>query len=327
MTEQLLTIQNVSKVFSSGFFNRQRLIAVDEVSLEMPLGQPSTVTIAGESGSGKTTLAQMILGFIAPSSGDIRFHGKNIQKMNASSLLTYRHQVQAVFQNPYDTFNPFYRVDHVFDMAIKRFHLAKTRNEAKRIVIEALEAVRLAPEETIGRYPHQLSGGQLQRVMIARALLLKPQIIVADEPVSMIDVSLRAIILDIMINLKKEFGISLLYITHDLSTALQISDKILIMYKGTIVERGDAASVIQNPKHPYTRLLVQSIPIPDPAQKWSSSLELTSRLDDRSSLVNGCKFYDRCPAAFELCKDQRPPAFEVEPGHKITCFLYRDKPS
>jgi oligopeptide/dipeptide ABC transporter ATP-binding protein len=325
MDEQLLDVQNVTKIYSSGFFNRQQLVAVDEVTLSLPLERPSTLTIAGESGSGKTTLAQMILGFLAPSSGHIFFHGKNIQKMDSGTFLAYRRQVQAIFQNPYDTFNPFYRVDHVFDTAIKRFHLAHTRDEAKRIVIDALEAVRLAPEETIGRYPHQLSGGQLQRVMIARALLLKPKIIVADEPVSMIDVSLRAIILDIMISLKEEFGISLLYITHDLSTALQISDEILIMYKGSVVERGTAAHVIQNPKHPYTQLLVQSIPIPDPEKKWSGSLALTSNVEESGPFVTGCKFYDRCPVAFSPCKSERPPAFEVGQEHTAACFLYQDK--
>jgi peptide/nickel transport system ATP-binding protein len=296
---------------------------VDDLSMQMPAGKSLTITIAGESGSGKTTLAQMVLGFLRPTSGEILFRGKDIYRLDRKNFLEFRRQFQAVFQNPYDVFNPFYRVDHVFEAAIKHFHLASSRAEADEIVRDALTAVRLDPNETIGRYPHQLSGGQLQRVMIARALLLKPQVIVADEPVSMIDVSLRAVILDIMVSLKKEFGISFLYITHDLSTALQISDKILIMYKGSVVESGEAAAVIQSPKHPYTQLLVQSIPIPDPSQKWSGSLELSSKMEGASQASAGCKFYDRCPAAFELCKNAQPPLCEVGLGQMAACYLYR----
>ena len=264
----------------------------------------------------------MVLGFLPPSSGEILFHGKNIHGLDNKDFLEFRKHFQAIFQNPYDVFNPFYRVDHVFDIAIKRFHLASSREEAQKIVVDALAAVRLAPEETIGRYPHQLSGGQLQRIMIARSLLLKPQVIIADEPVSMIDVSLRAIILDILVSLKKEFGISFLYITHDLSTALQISDEILIMYKGSIVESGEVATVIQNPKHPYTQLLVQSIPIPDPQQKWTGTLELTSKMDEDEKTNSGCKFYDRCPAAFALCKTAQPALFNLDRDHKAACYLY-----
>jgi peptide/nickel transport system ATP-binding protein len=323
MDENLLEVRHISKIFTSGFLSKKKLVAVDDLSMQMPAGKPLTITIAGESGSGKTTLAQMVLGFLQPSSGEILFHGKNINKLKRKDFLEFRRHFQAVFQNPYDVFNPFYRVDHVFDTAIKSFHLTSSKDEARNIVLDALAAVRLAPEETIGRYPHQLSGGQLQRVMIARALLLKPQIIIADEPVSMIDVSLRAIILDIMISLKNEFGISFLYITHDLSTALQISDEILIMYKGSVVESGEAASVIQNPKHPYTQLLVQSIPIPDPEQKWTGSLDLSSKTEGVAGTTAGCKFYDRCPAAFELCKSAQPALFDVGREQKAACYLYR----
>ncbi len=319
----MLEVRHVTKLFSSGFLSKQNLVAVDDLSMRMPAGKPLTITVAGESGSGKTTLAQMVLGFLRPSSGDILFHGKDIYRLDGKDFLEFRRQFQAVFQNPYDVFNPFYRVDHVFEAAIQHFHLAASRAGGDKIVRDALTAVRLAPDETIGRYPHQLSGGQLQRVMIARALLLKPQVIVADEPVSMIDVSLRAIILDIMASLKKDFGISFLYITHDLSTALQISDEILIMYKGSVVESGEATSVIQNPKHPYTQLLVQSIPVPDPGQKWSGALDLSAKMEGAGQAASGCKFYDRCPAAFELCKSAQPALFDVGQDQKAACYLYR----
>jgi peptide/nickel transport system ATP-binding protein len=323
MEENLLEVRHITKIFSSGFLSKQNLVAVDDLSMRVPAGKPLTITVAGESGSGKTTLAQMVLGFLHPSSGEILFRGKDIYKLSGKDFTEYRRQFQAVFQNPYDVFNPFYRVDHVFEAAIQHFHLASSKAEGDKIVQDALTAVRLVPSETIGRYPHQLSGGQLQRVMIARALLLKPQVIIADEPVSMIDVSLRAIILDIMVSLKQDYGISFLYITHDLSTALQISDEILIMYKGSVVESGEAASVIQNPKHPYTQLLVQSIPIPDPEQKWSGSLELSSKMEVAGQVAAGCKFYDRCPSAFELCKSAQPALFDVGLNQKAACYLYR----
>lgn len=323
MEEDLLEVRHGSKVFSSGFLGRQKLVAVDDLSIRVPAGRPVTIAVAGESGSGKTTLAQMVLGFLPPSSGKILFHGKDLYGLNGKDFLEFRRQFQAIFQNPYDVFNPFYRVDHVFETAVRRFHLAASRAEEHRIVAEALAAVRLAPEETIGRYPHQLSGGQLQRVMIARSLLLKPQIVIADEPVSMIDVSLRAIILDILVNLKKEFGISFLYITHDLSTALQISDEILIMYKGSVVESGRAAVVIQDPKHPYTQLLVRSIPIPDPREKWTGTLAFSSRAEGAGEIISGCKFFGRCPAAFALCERAQPPLIDLDGDHKAACYLYK----
>jgi peptide/nickel transport system ATP-binding protein len=312
----------VTKIFSSGVLDRQKLVAVDDFSMRLPSGKPLAVTVAGESGSGKTTLAQMVLGFLPPTSGGIYYKGNNIRDLSMSDFTNYRREVQAVFQNPYDVFNPFYRVDHVFDMAIRSFHLASSKTEAKQRVLEALAAVRLVPEETLGRYPHQLSGGQLQRLMIARALLLKPRVIIADEPVSMIDVSLRAIILDILVSLRNEFDISFLYITHDLSTALQISDEIFILYKGSITECGDAAEVIQHPKHPYTQLLVQSIPVPDPAQKWTGSLELSVK-NEAGGALTGCKFFDRCPVRMEICLSRQPDLYQVGEGQQAACFRYQ----
>jgi len=323
MEEHLLEVQNATKVFRSGLLRRDKVVAVDNMSLVLPGDEPRTMTIAGESGSGKTTLALMVLGLLTPTSGRILFRGADIHRMTGRVFMNYRREVQGVFQNPYEAFNPFYKIDHVFGLAIDKFKLAKSKSEAQQITADALEVVRLDPDEILGRYPYQLSGGQLQRILLARAFLLKPRLIVADEPVSMIDVSLRAIVLDIMISLKnEEFGISQLYITHDLSTALQISDEILITYRGIVVEKGDAEAVIQNPKHPYTQLLINAIPLPDPDQKWTEPLKFA--VGDEVSVVTqrGCKFYDRCPFRMKMCFDTRPPFYPVGQNHSAACYLY-----
>ncbi len=327
MVNPLLGVQGVSKVFSSGFFNNRKLVAVDHVSLSLPGGEARTVALAGESGSGKTTLAQMILGFMAPSQGQVCLDGRPItagRRQDAARTDHFR-QVQAVFQNPFEAFNPFYPVDHIFVLTIGHFHLAKGRANTEKLVIEALQAVHLDPGETLGRYPHQLSGGQLQRLMIARALLMKPRLLVADEPVSMIDVSLRAMILDLLVSLKTEYGISIVYITHDLSTALQIADDILIMYQGSLVESGDVADVIHHPIHPYTRLLIRSIPLPDPEQKWNAPLDAkadSSLSAPTQAAFTGCKFLDRCPVRMEICQNERPILRRVEGSRQAACFLY-----
>lgn len=322
MTVPLLNVQHVSKVFSSGFFNTRRMTAVDDVSLVIPAGTPRLVALAGESGSGKTTLAQMILGFLIPTMGQIIFDGQDV---NDRTRIDYFQQVQAVFQNPYEAFNPFYRINHIFDLTIARFKLAGNHISAVQQVVDALEAVHLNPEETLGRYPHQLSGGQLQRLMLARALLLKPKLVIADEPVSMIDVSLRALILELLTGLKYKYGISIVYITHDLSTALQIADEILIMYRGSLVETGDATTVIQHPAHPYTQLLVRSIPLPDPNQKWGELLEMeieSSSLIAQQVTISGCKFFSRCPSRMVICQTECPPLLPIEKAQQAACFLY-----
>jgi ABC-type oligopeptide transport system ATPase subunit len=182
--------------------------------------------------------------------------------------------VQAVFQDPFGVYNPFYPVRHVFDVVIKRFTLARTKGEARDLVEDALNRVGLRGAEALDKHPHQLSGGQRQRIMIARAYLLKPRLIVADEPVSMVDASLRAVILEIMMRLRDEQGISFLYITHDLSTAYQVGDDICMLYRGAVVEQGNAQQVIEDPQHEYSRLLISSIPVPDPCVKWDTSVVL-----------------------------------------------------
>lgn len=323
----LLQVEHVSKIFSSGFFNNRRQAAVDDVSLVLPGEEARTIALAGESGSGKTTLAQMIQGFLLPTRGQVTFQGRDIfdRKRGGTKQVPYFKHVQTVFQNPFETFNPFYPVDHIFDLTIAHYRLAESKAAARELIAQTLDSVHLDPSETLGRYQHQLSGGQLQRLMIARALLLKPKLLIADEPVSMVDVSLRAMILDLIVGLKKEYGISIIYITHDLSTALQIADEILIMYQGSLVEEGDAAGVIQKPAHPYTQLLVQSIPLPDPTQKWNQPLKVDEgwRLGGTiEDAANSCKFYARCPKRMDVCLRKRPDLVNVQANQRAACFLY-----
>ena len=324
MNNRLLEAKNLTKVFGGGLGRKNETVALDDFSLTLYDDKPMITAIAGESGSGKTTLARLILDFIKPTSGEILWQGRDLHKMSKQELAGYRRQCQAVFQDPYAAFNPFYRVDHVFHMAITEFKLARSRAEAEEIVDDALKVVGLRPQEILGKYPHQLSGGQRQRIIVARAFLPKPRLIVADEPVSMIDASLRAMILDIMLKLKEEFGISFLYITHDLSTAYQISDRIFILYEGSISETGDATGVISNPQHPYTQLLIGSVPTPDPALKWDQDIEVSAEDELGRGAKAGCKFYGRCPHAMEECNRSRPQLYSVgEDGHYASCYLYK----
>jgi peptide/nickel transport system ATP-binding protein len=260
----LLDIERVTKIFS-GRMGVTR--AVHDLSMVLD-EKPKLVSVAGESGSGKSTLALMVLGFLKPTSGAIRYKGLDIHASGAVGAETFRREVQAVFQNPFEAFNPFYKIDHAFNLVIQKFRLARAKGERLDLVHGVLRTVQLEPGKILGRYPHEMSGGQLQRVSIARALLAKPKLLVADEPVSMIDASLRLRVLRHLVTLKEKYGVSIIYITHDLSTALQISDEVLIMHRGEVVERGDAVSVIQTPQHPYTKLLVESIPVADPSVKW-----------------------------------------------------------
>ena len=271
MDRPLLDIKNATKTYGT---SRQTVTALRDVSLTVPAQPARIVTIAGESGSGKTTLANAVLGFVTLTSGQILFEGQDVARLQGHNLLEYRRKVQAVFQDPFGVYNPFYPVRHVFDVVIKRFTLARTRGEARDLVEDALNRVGLRGAEVLDKHPHQLSGGQRQRIMIARAYLLKPRLIVADEPVSMVDASLRAMILEIMMRLRDEQGISFLYITHDLSTAYQVGDDICILYRGAVVEQGNAQQVIKAPQHEYSRLLISSIPVPDPTVKWDTSVVL-----------------------------------------------------
>lgn len=323
----LLAAQHVTKVFGGGLFARHRTVALDDFSHAVASEPPSITAIVGESGSGKTTLARLLLGLVAPTSGQVLYRGRDLRRMSGDERQNFRREVQVVFQDPYDAYNPFYKVDHVLWAPIENFHLARSKQEALASIERALEAVGLRPEETLGRYPHQLSGGQRQRVMVARALLLKPRLIIADEPVSMVDASLRATILGSLRTLHEEFGISLLYITHDLTTAYQISQNIIVLYSGSVAEAGDVEQVVQQPRHPYTRLLIDSIPLPNPKHRWGSVAALTDFAGGQSGIAQGCKFAPRCASVMPRCRETFPPLFQLDPNRVAACYLYETCPT
>lgn len=321
----LLEAQNVTRVFGSGLLTKGRTVAVDGVSLMISEEKPSITAIAGESGSGKTTLARLLLGVIQPTSGSILYGGRTLTAMDRRARQEFRRQVQAIFQDPYEAYNPVYRVDQTLTTPVRKFRLAHTREEAHQQVEESLRMAGLRPEETLGRYPHQLSGGQRQRIMVARALLLNPRVILADEPVSMVDASLRATILESLVKLKRELGISFIYITHDLTTAYQVSQNIYILYRGSVAEVGSVEKVIKHPKHPYTRLLVSSIPLPDPDRHWGGENEIESKASAPSAPlaeVEGCKFSNRCPYVMAECQRASPPLYLTDDNRAVACYLH-----
>lgn len=324
MTYPLLEIIQATKVYRTGFLGKKtEVVALQDFNLTLPQ-EPATITaIAGESGSGKTTLANIVLGFVPLTSGQVRYKGQNLALLDHRQRLVYRREVQAVFQDPYEVYNPFYRVRHVFDMAVRHLRLASSRSETTEMIEDALRVVGLRGSEVLDKYPHQLSGGQRQRIMIARAYMLRPRLIVADEPVSAVDASLRASILDAMMRLRDEAGISFLYITHDLSTAYQIANDIYVLYQGDVVEAGPVGAVIENPLHPYVQLLIDSVPVPDPDARWGTAIAIGTEESMRASSATGCRFYPRCPRRMGRCLMERPPLAPVEDGcHQVACFLY-----
>ena len=318
----LLELRDVTKIYTRGLINAKENVALRDFSLTLKDDEPTILTVAGESGSGKTTLAMLLLGFIEATKGQILYDGKDIASMSSQEHLAYRREVQAVFQDPFAVFNPFYTVDHLLTVPIKRFKLAKSKAESRDKMDEALTAVGLRPEDVLGRFPHQLSGGQRQRINVARALLLRPRLLVADEPVSMVDASLRASILETLRNLQRDYGVSIIYITHDLTTAYHIAKSIIVLYRGAVMEAGDVDSVIKDPQHPYTRLLVDSIPWPDLEQRWGDH-PIMAR--EANADTTGCPFRGRCPSAMDICTS-RPPLFQVGAEQTASCYLYKDKP-
>ncbi len=321
----LLETRHATKVFGGGRFRKgNETVALDNLSFRVDDEPPTITAVVGESGSGKTTLARMLLGLVAPSSGEVLYRGQDLQRLAGEGRRRFLREIQVIFQDPYEVYNPFYKVDHVLETPINEFRLAKTREQARALMNETLNAVGLRPEETLGRYPHQLSGGQRQRIMVARALLLRPRLIIADEPVSMVDASLRATILESLRQLHLRFAISLLYITHDLTTAYQISQNIIVMYRGEVAEVGDVNLVVKQPLHPYTQLLIRSIPQADPSHPWQHHEMVVDPALAPKVSTGGCKFADRCPHVMEICRREVPPLFRADTHRAAACFLYRD---
>jgi ABC-type oligopeptide transport system ATPase subunit len=262
-----LAVDHVSRLFNAG--GGMSLVAVNDVTLKVDSHPAGIISLVGASGSGKSTIARMLLGLQKPSEGKVTYDGKDVFKLSRAEYRQYRRDVQPVFQDPYAIFNPFYRADRVLRRSVKKFHLAKSKAEGDSKIEEALEAVKLVPGDVLGRYGHQLSGGQRQRLMLARIHLLRPAFLIADEPVSMLDAQVRKSFLDLMIDFRRTLGMTTLFITHDLSTVAYVGGTMITLFRGRIVEHGPVDKVLTSPSHPYTRLLLDSIPIPDPDQRWA----------------------------------------------------------
>ena len=322
MSDFSLTLNEVSKTYRSRSEKaKSEVKALLPISLQISGDTPKVIAVAGESGSGKTTLASLLLGFQSPTSGTIDFNGVPLTALSKEQRNEFRRTVQPVLQDPFSSYNQFYKIDHVLEMPLKNYGLAKNSDESSLLIRKALSDVGLIPEQTLGRYPSQLSGGQRQRIMLARLLLCKPRLIVADEPVSMIDSSYRAIILSMLLKLKTEHQINILYITHDVATAYQISDKLIVLYKGRVVEAGDTKSIVENPKHPYTESLITSIPVPDRIRSWDKE-----SVAIQHGLLNetGCEYTDHCQHAIPQCKSVVPNLRHFENNHLVACRLYEN---
>lgn len=322
----LLEAKAITKVFGGGLIRRRQVVALLQFSLLVDEAQPSITGVVGESGSGKTTMARLLLGLEPVTAGQVLYRGQDLSSLSRATKLEFRREVQMIFQDPFEVYNSFYKVDHALTVPISKFGLANNRVEARALIEKALEAVGLRPEETLGRYPHQLSGGQRQRIMVARALLMEPKLIVADEPVSMIDASLRATVLDDLRRLNEQFGISLIYITHDLTTAYQVSHNIIVLYQGSVAEAGDVQAVVGDPQHPYTRLLISSIPLPDPDLRWGGDVPEASRPEVAAN-NRGCLFAPRCPHMMPICLEEPPPLYLTNSHRVAACYLLRGQPT
>jgi peptide/nickel transport system ATP-binding protein len=328
----LLEAVHLRKVFPLGrklFGPARGVKAVEDVSLALRPG--CSTALVGESGSGKTTVARLLAQMYPPTEGSIRFEGKPVKGKSARAQRRYRRYVQLIFQDPFSSLNPIHRVRYHLSRPLRLHGHAHNEAEETQLIKALLERVNLVPaEQFIDKYPHQLSGGQRQRVAIARALAAKPMVLLADEPVSMLDVSIRLEVLNLLNRLKEEDRLALLYITHDIASARYFADETLVMYAGQMVEGGPSEAVIQQPKHPYTQLLLRAAPDPDRELQrgQQSSASLPDTRGEPPSLINpptGCRFHPRCPFAMPVCREQVPPRTELDAGHWTHCFLYGEQ--
>ena len=316
--EDILSVQNLTKHFANkGIFSSSKIVkAVDGISFSLKKGE--VFVLAGESGSGKTTTSRLILRAIEPDAGTVFFDGAEVT-MKSKNLDKLRMQCQIIYQDPYAAINPRMKVSDII-MEPLQIHKIGTVSERKKIVMDILHEVRLEPAEAIyEKYPHMLSGGQRQRIVLARALVTKPKVIIADEPVSMLDVSVRAEILELMRELQEKYEISYIYITHDLSTARYLGQRIAIMYLGKIVEIGPINEVLSHPLHPYTQALIDAISEPNPDNIYQDKkIRINEPLD--IDVYQGCRFRSRCPYAIEKCKEE-PHLDEIEKDRFAACFV------
>jgi peptide/nickel transport system ATP-binding protein len=331
MERPILEVQDLKKWFPlrRGFFasvfergSQKYVKAVDGISFKV---NPREVFgLAGESGCGKTTTGKTILRLLEPTHGRILFKGVDVTSIRKKELKVMRRKMQIIYQDPYESMDPRMNVETIISEPI-RVHKLTSGKEIHEMVYSALEAVELIPpEDFIKRYPHELSGGQRQRVAVARALVLNPEFIVADEPVSMLDVSIRAEVLNLLLKFREERDISYIFITHDLAIARHVCDKIAIMYLGKIVEMGTIDEVVKKPLHPYTNALLAAVPVPNPAAE-KPPVDITGDVPNAIDIPPGCRFHPRCPYATEVCRREEPQTVTVGTGHYVTCHLIGKK--
>lgn len=317
MAQKLLEIKNISKIFRiGGMLRGKKLVAVDDVSLEIDSDKPMILSIVGESGCGKSTLCKMILRLYQPDMGDIYLKGNSYNDKKGYDPLQFRLDVQPIFQNPYESFSARKPVDsYLFNTAL-RLNIAKNRAEAEKIIDETLRNVGMSLAGIKGKYPTQFSGGELQRISIARALITRPKLIIADEPVAAIDASMKMNIVNLFKELKDKYNVSFIYITHDLSTAYYVSDYIATLYRGCLIEYGPAKEIMDRPAHPYTELLMNAVP--RVGDKWDQSMVMPD-VEDKEYAITYCKFAPRCPYATDQCRQNRPDMAVLSPTRKVLC--------
>ncbi len=324
MMSAIIEVTQLRKLFpvkKSGLFDRNEKFvhAVDDVSFTVERGE--VLAVVGESGCGKSTLALTLMGLGKPTSGVIQINGQNIAGLNGREMQTVRRHVQMIFQDPYESLNPVMTIADIVAEPLQVHGLVKNKQERQERVIRALEDAGLKPAiNFMHRLPQELSGGQRQRVVIAGALVLEPELLIADEPVSMLDVSIRAEILNLLLELRQTRGISIVMITHDLGTVGYVADRIAVMYLGRIVEIGPALQVLQNPQHPYTKALLSVVPVPNPRQRRERFI-LQGETPNPIDLPPGCRFHPRCPVAQLRCQETDPRLQPVAAAHEAACLL------
>jgi oligopeptide transport system ATP-binding protein len=321
----LLTIDNLSKSFSisAGLFARPlKLKALEDISFSVKRGE--TLGIVGESGCGKSTLGRCILQLLAPDQGQVLWLGQDITRLPGEEMRRKRRDLQIIFQDPLASLNPRLTVGEIISDPLKTLMPELKRDERRARVVKIMEAVGLLPE-MINRYPHEFSGGQAQRIGIARALITEPKLIVCDEPVSALDVSIQAQILNLLADLKDEFGLTLIFISHNLSVVRHVSDRILVLYLGRMVELADGDDLYQDPKHPYTKALLTAVPIADPKRARQRNIDaLQGEIPSPINPPSGCTFRTRCRHAIEVCAQKRPPLETVKGGRLVACHRWQE---
>lgn len=323
MNENILEVKSLFKYFSVKQSILRRVDnfvkAIDDVTFTLKRGE--VLAVVGESGCGKTTIARTLIGLEEPTKGEILFNDKKVGQ--GISLKQLRKHAQMVFQDPYESLNPRSTIYEIVEEPLVVHKIGNTHEEREQLVRAALEDAGLRPvEDYYTRYPHELSGGQRQRVVIAAAMVLEPELLIADEPVSMLDVSIRAEILNLLRELRQKRGISIVFITHDLSTVAYFADRIAVMYLGRIVETGLTSEVLKSPQHPYTKALLSVVPVPNPRLRRERVI-LQGETPNAANIPSGCRFHPRCPAAIESCKQNDPAFVQVSENHKAACLLIK----